>query len=112
MIARNEELRIGVYVCHCGSNIAGVIDVEALAKFAEGLPHVALSRHYKYMCSDPGQELVKRDIREFNLNRIVVAACSPEPARANLSPRGRGCRLEPLPGPHGQHSRTGCLGDG
>ena len=73
----DESLRIGVYVCHCGSNIASVVDVEALAKFAEGLPGVALSRHYKYMCSDPGQELVKRDIREFNLNRIVVAACSP-----------------------------------
>jgi len=77
MIAREEQLRIGVYVCHCGSNIASAIDVEALAKFAEGLPGVALSRHYKYMCSDPGQELVKRDIREFALNRIVVAACSP-----------------------------------
>src|SRR5574340_1662634 len=77
MIARDETLRIGVYVCHCGSNIASVIDVEALAKFAEGLPGVALARHYKYMCSDPGQELVKRDILEFGLNRIVVAACSP-----------------------------------
>lgn len=73
----DESLRIGVYVCHCGTNIAGVIDVEALTKFAEGLPGVALARHYKYMCSDPGQELVKRDIAEFNLNRIVVAACSP-----------------------------------
>jgi heterodisulfide reductase subunit A len=77
MIARDESLRIGVYVCHCGTNIAGVIDVEALANWAGGLPHVALARHYKYMCSDPGQELVKRDILEFNLNRIVVAACSP-----------------------------------
>ncbi len=77
MIARDESLRIGVYVCHCGSNIAGAVDVEQLAAFAEGLPHVALARHYKYMCSDPGQELVKRDIQEFNLNRIVVAACSP-----------------------------------
>jgi len=77
MIARAETLRIGVYICHCGSNIAGTIDVEALAHFAEGLPGVALARHYKYMCSDPGQELIKRDIQEFNLNRIVVAACSP-----------------------------------
>ncbi len=76
MISDNT-LRIGVYVCHCGSNIAGTVDVEKLATFAEGLPHVAISRHYKYMCSDPGQELVKRDIAEFNLNRIVVAACSP-----------------------------------
>jgi heterodisulfide reductase subunit A2 len=57
MIA-DETLRIGVYVCHCGTNIAGVVDVEELARFAEGLPHVAISRHYKYMCSDPGQELV------------------------------------------------------
>ena len=73
----DETLRIGVYVCHCGTNIAGTIDVDALAKFAEGLPGVALARHYKYMCSDPGQELVKRDIRELGLNRIVVAACSP-----------------------------------
>jgi heterodisulfide reductase subunit A len=77
MTARDENLKIGVYVCHCGTNIAGVIDVEALAAFAEGLPGVVLSRHYKYMCSDPGQELVKRDIREFGLNRVVVAACSP-----------------------------------
>ncbi len=77
MIATNETLRIGVYVCHCGTNIAGVINVETLAKFAEGLPGVAVSRTYKYMCSDPGQELVKRDIRELGLNRIVVAACSP-----------------------------------
>ncbi len=77
MNTSDETLRIGVYVCHCGSNIAGVIDVEALAKFAEGLPHVVLARNYKYMCSDPGQELVKQDIVEFGLNRIVVAACSP-----------------------------------
>ncbi|MCC6126183.1 MAG: CoB--CoM heterodisulfide reductase iron-sulfur subunit A family protein [Pirellulales bacterium] len=73
----HESLRIGVYVCHCGSNIAGALDVEELTRFAEGLPGVALSRHYKYMCSDPGQELVKRDIVEHRLNRIVVAACSP-----------------------------------
>jgi len=73
----DETLRIGVYVCHCGSNIAGMVDVEKLATFAEGLPHVVLARHYKYMCSDPGQELVKKDIATFDLNRIVVAACSP-----------------------------------
>jgi heterodisulfide reductase subunit A len=77
MITSDDTLRIGVYVCHCGSNIAGTVDVEALTKFAEGLPHVALARNYKYMCADPGQELVKRDIVEFGLNRVVVAACSP-----------------------------------
>jgi heterodisulfide reductase subunit A len=76
MIA-DESLRIGVYVCHCGSNIAGTVDVEELTEFAKGLPGVVISRHYKYMCSDPGQELVKRDIAEHRLTRVVVAACSP-----------------------------------
>jgi heterodisulfide reductase subunit A len=73
----NETLRIGVYICHCGSNIAGTVDVEKLTAFAQGLPHVVVARNYKYMCSDPGQELVKQDIKELNLNRLVVAACSP-----------------------------------
>ncbi len=77
MIAPDKEMRIGVYVCHCGSNIAGVLDVDALAKFAAGLPGVVLARDYKYMCSDPGQALVQQDIAEHGLNRIVVAACSP-----------------------------------
>jgi heterodisulfide reductase subunit A len=65
--------KIGVYVCHCGTNIAGVVDVERVAKYAATLPGVALSRDYKYMCSDPGQELIKQDIEEHALNRIVVA---------------------------------------
>lgn len=77
MNSAQSDLRIGVYVCHCGTNIAGVLDVAALARFAEGLPGVVLARDYKYMCSDPGQELVKQDILEHGLNRIVVAACSP-----------------------------------
>ncbi len=77
MIAPKDETRIGVYVCHCGTNISAVIDVEALAEFARGLPQVALARDYKYMCSDPGQELIKQDIVDKKLNRIVVAACSP-----------------------------------
>ncbi len=77
MIARDESPRIGVYVCHCGTNIAAMIDVEQLAQFAGHLPNVVLAREYKYMCSDPGQELIKRDIAEQNLNRIVVCACSP-----------------------------------
>ena len=111
MIAE-ETLRIGVYICHCGSNIAGVVDVEDLARFAQGLPHVALSRHYKYMCSDPGQELVKRDIVELNLNRIVVAACSPNLHAATFRRAAEERRPEPLPGADGQHPRAGCLGHG
>ena len=70
-------MRIGVYVCHCGTNIAGTIDVYALTKYAGGLPGVAVAREYKYMCSDPGQELIRQDIRDHGLNRVIVAACSP-----------------------------------
>jgi heterodisulfide reductase subunit A2 len=72
-----EEPRIGVYVCHCGSNIAGKVGVAAVAEYASTLPGVAVSRDYKYMCSDPGQEMIQQDIREHGLNRIVVASCSP-----------------------------------
>ena len=71
------EPRIGVYVCHCGSNIAGTVDTEEVARFAQGLDSVVVARDYKFMCSDPGQELIKKDIRELGLNRVVVASCSP-----------------------------------
>ncbi|MBI4164338.1 MAG: CoB--CoM heterodisulfide reductase iron-sulfur subunit A family protein [Acidobacteria bacterium] len=73
----NGSVRIGFYVCHCGTNIAGVVDVKALAEWAATVPSVVVSRDYKYMCSDPGQELIQQDIRDHHLNRIVVASCSP-----------------------------------
>jgi len=73
----NDDLRIGVYICHCGSNIAGVIDPKAVAEYASTLPGVALSTDALYMCADSGQNLIEQDIKEHNLNRIVVAACSP-----------------------------------
>ena len=57
------EPRIGVYICHCGANIANVVDVPQVVAFAKGLPSVAVAREYKFMCSDPGQELIKGDIR-------------------------------------------------
>ncbi len=72
-----EEKKIGVYVCHCGTNIAGTVDVEAVAEFAKTLGSVAVARDYKFMCSDPGQAMIKDDIRDHGLNRVVVAACSP-----------------------------------
>ena len=72
-----EEVRIGVYVCWCGTNIAKMVDVEDVAKEVETLPHVVISRDYKYMCSDPGQDLITNDIKKHKLNRVVVAACSP-----------------------------------
>ncbi len=71
------EPRIGVYICHCGSNIAGTVDSAAVAEFARGLEAVVVARDYKFMCSDPGQEMIKNDIKEFGLNRVVVASCSP-----------------------------------
>ena len=74
---KHEPVRIGFYICHCGVNIASMVDVLAVAKFVGTLPNVAVSRDYKYMCSDPGQELIAQDIQEHRLNRIVVAACSP-----------------------------------
>jgi heterodisulfide reductase subunit A len=71
------ECKIGVYVCHCGSNIAGIVDCSKVVEYARGLPNVAIARDYKYMCSDPGQNLIKEDIKTLGLNRVVVASCSP-----------------------------------
>lgn len=71
------EPRIGVFICHCGSNIAGMVDCAEVARFAGGLEAVVVARDYRFMCSDPGQEMIKRDIREYGLNRVVVASCSP-----------------------------------
>jgi heterodisulfide reductase subunit A len=70
--------RIGVYICHCGINIAATVDTKAVADYAAGLPHVVVARDYMYMCSDPGQEMIKQDIRDYDLNRVVVASCSPQ----------------------------------
>lgn len=72
-----DRLSIGVYVCHCGTNIAGMVDVDAVARYAARLDGVAMARHYAYMCSEPGQALIKEDIRDEGLNRVVVASCSP-----------------------------------
>ena len=72
-----EDLRIGVFVCDCGSNIAGFLDTEEVRKFAEDLPDVVLAVRNKYTCADPGQQEIQRTIFEHRLNRIVVASCSP-----------------------------------
>jgi heterodisulfide reductase subunit A len=73
----HANARIGVYVCHCGTNIAGVVDVAAVSSYAAGLKNVVVARHYAYMCSDPGQALIEEDIRNEGLDRVVVASCSP-----------------------------------
>src|ERR1019366_7477179 len=77
MSKANGDIRIGVYVCHCGTNIAAVVDVKALAAYGATLPNVVVSREYKYLCSDPGQDLIRQDIVDRKLNRVVVASCSP-----------------------------------
>lgn len=69
--------RIGFYICHCGTNIAGKVRTEEVAAFARTLKDVVVARDYKFMCSDPGQEMIQKDIRELGLNRVVVASCSP-----------------------------------
>ncbi len=70
-------VRTGVYICHCGENIARTVDVERVTEYAASLDTVVVARNYLYMCSDQGQELIKRDIGEWGLNRVVVASCSP-----------------------------------
>jgi len=72
-----KKPRIGVYVCQCGSNIAATVDTEAVAQFAQGLDGVVLTRVNKYTCSDPGQAIIRQDIKEHNLDRVVIAACTP-----------------------------------
>ena len=69
--------RIGFYICHCGINIAYKVRVEEVAAFVRQLPDVAVSQDYKFMCSDPGQEMIEKDIAAYQLNRVVVASCSP-----------------------------------
>jgi heterodisulfide reductase subunit A-like polyferredoxin len=69
--------RVGVFVCHCGTNIAKTVDVEQVAKVAGDLPNVVFSTDYTYMCSEPGQDLLKKATAEHNLDRCVVACCTP-----------------------------------
>ncbi len=70
-------MKIGVYICHCGINIAATVDIEKVTAFAQALPNVTIARNYQYVCSDPGQDLIKNDIKNLGLDRVVVAACSP-----------------------------------
>ena len=77
VMARREEPRVGVYICHCGINISYKVDIEEVVEFASRLEHVVVARDYKFMCSNIGQELIINDIKEHNLNRVVVASCSP-----------------------------------
>ena len=69
--------RVGVFVCHCGTNIASTVDVKKVAATAAEMSDVAFATDYQYMCSEPGQELIKKAITEHDLDRVVVASCTP-----------------------------------
>ena len=90
-----EDLRIGVFVCDCGSNIAGFVDTEAVRAFADTLPDVVVSVRNKYSCSDPGQQEIQRMIFENKLNRVVVASCSPASYEAIFRQCIQGAGLNP-----------------
>ena len=69
--------KIGIYICHCGTNIAATVDCQELVQFFQSLPGVTIARDYAYLCSDPGQEIIKRDLQALEIDRVVIAACSP-----------------------------------
>jgi len=73
----NGDLKTGVYVCHCGTNISAKVNIQDVVEYAKSLKNVHVARDYKYMCSEPGQELIKNDIKDLELSRVVVASCSP-----------------------------------
>ena len=75
--AEAEEPRVGVFICHCGLNIAGVLDIKELIEYSKTLPNVVYVKDNRYTCADPGQEEIRKSIKENKLNRVVVAACSP-----------------------------------
>ena len=88
-------MKVGVYVCHCGANIASVVDVADVAQWASDLPDVVVSRDYRFMCSSLGQELIQNDIKEFGLDRVVVASCSPRMHEPTFQRAVAGAGLNP-----------------
>ena len=76
-MAENTEPRIGVFLCHCGTNIAGSLSIQDVVDYAKTLPYVTIADQYQYMCSTPGQKKIDDAIKEHNLTGVVVAACSP-----------------------------------
>jgi heterodisulfide reductase subunit A len=73
----NDDIRVGVYVCHCGGNISDVVNTAEVAEAMKKNPHVKVAKDFVFMCSDPGQKLIIDDILENGINRVVVSACSP-----------------------------------
>ena len=74
---KSEPARVGVFVCHCGQNIAGTVDVKQVVEYVKTIPDVVFVKENRYTCADPGQDEIRKAIKEHNLTRVVVAACSP-----------------------------------
>ena len=87
--------RIGVFVCHCGTNIAGTVDVKAVAEALKSEPGVVISTEYQYMCSQAGQDLIKAAIAEHKLTGIVVCSCSPRMHEATFRKTAAAAGLNP-----------------
>jgi len=92
---KDKEERIGVYVCHCGTNIAGTVDCKAVSEYAQGLEGVVVSRDNVYTCSEPGQNQIVEDIKKYNLTKVVVASCSPKMHEKTFRATIEGAGLNP-----------------
>ena len=90
-----EQPKIGVYVCDCGINIAATVNVPQVVAFVRQLPNVTVAREHKYMCSEPGQNMIQDDIRELGLNRVVVASCTPRMHEITFQNTVAGAGLNP-----------------
>ncbi|MGD2145905.1 MAG: FAD-dependent oxidoreductase [Anaerolineae bacterium] len=90
-----EEPRIGVYICECGVNIAATVDVDNVVEMAADLPGVVIARKHQYMCSEPGQNTIQEDIQEHDLNRVVVASCTPRMHEPTFQRALEGAGLNP-----------------
>jgi len=87
--------RVGVFVCHCGTNIAGTVDVERVIEEIRKYPEIVYAVDYKYMCSDPGQRLIRDHIRQDRLDAVIVAACSPAMHETTFRRTGESAGLNP-----------------
>ena len=97
------DARVGVFICHCGTNIAGSMDIEAVQEASKAIPHVAYVDNYKYMCSMPGQTVIQKAIKDHKLTGIVVAACTPRLHEPTFRTGNQGWRPEPVPVRDGKH---------
>jgi len=94
-VAEADKLRIGVFVCECGINISGTVDCDELTEWAKTLPDVVCSIKNRYTCSEPGQQEIKRYIKEEDLNRVVVASCTPRMHEPTFRQCSRDAGLNP-----------------